>query len=77
MTAPVLTVDSATTIRRTANLMRGRSIGCVPVVDAGRLVGIVTVSDLLALLGRSSVPERRGLNHRVPHRKQRVGSGLW
>jgi CBS domain-containing protein len=75
MTSPVVTVDPHTTIRKTANLMRGRTIGCVPVVERERLVGILTVSDLLAVLGRGfgrgfQAP-RRTLHHRGAHRKQR------
>jgi CBS domain-containing protein len=31
-------------------LVRERHIGCLPIVDAGRLLGIVTRSDLLAAL---------------------------
>ena len=81
MTTSVVTVDPETTIRRAANLMRGRTIGCVPVVNRDRLVGIVTVSDLLGLLGggidRPARPDRRGLHHRVPHRKQRGAFGVW
>lgn len=81
MTTSVVTVDADTTIRRIANLMRGRTIGCVAVVDGRRLVGILTVSDLLELLGRGVArparPTRRGLHHRVPHRKRRGGSGVW
>ncbi len=83
MTASVVTVDPKATIRRTANLMRGRTIGCVPVVDGQRLVGIVTVSDLLELLGRGVArparPARHGLHHRVPHRKQKGKGafGVW
>jgi CBS domain-containing protein len=81
MTAPVVTIAPNATIRRTANLMRGRTIGCVPVVDGTRLVGIVTVSDLLMLMGRGldrpSTPVRRGLHHRVPHRKRKNGFGVW
>ena len=81
MTTSVVTVDPATTVRRTANLMRGRTIGCVPVVDGTRLVGIVTISDLLELLGRGIArparPRRHGLHHRVPHRKQKGAFGFW
>lgn len=39
-------------LRKAANLMRGRTISCLPVVDDGKLVGIVTVSDLLTLVGK-------------------------
>jgi CBS domain-containing protein len=48
MSTAVATVSPDTTIRDAANLLRGRSIGCLPVVSAGRLVGIVTGSDLRA-----------------------------
>src|SRR5258708_17128039 len=38
-------------VKRAANLLRGRSIGCLPVVDGGKLVAIVTRSGLLTLVG--------------------------
>jgi CBS domain-containing protein len=82
MTTSVLTVAPDTTVRAIANFMRGRTIGCVPVTDNQRLVGIVTVSDLLTLLGRGvdrpARPPRRGLHYRTPHRKKkRVFGGVW
>jgi acetoin utilization protein AcuB len=55
MNDAVVTASPATTVRDAANLLRGHTIGCLPVVDRGKLVGIVTVSDLLDLLGRGSV----------------------
>ncbi len=45
-------------VKRAANLLRGRSIGCLPVVDGGKLVGIVTVSDLLDLVGHGLTSRR-------------------
>lgn len=51
MTPQVVTVNPHTTIREAANLMRGHRIGCLPVTEDGRLVGIVTRSDLLELIG--------------------------
>ena len=81
MSSPVVTVARTETIRVVANLMRGRSIGCVPVVDGKRLVGIVTVSDLLEALGRGidrpPRADRPAATHRVPHRKQRRAGGAW
>ena len=81
MTSHVATVAPSDTIRSVANLMRGRTIGCVPVVDRGRLVGIVTVSDLLELLGRGverpRKPSRRTATHRVPHRKDERTRAAW
>ena len=52
------------------------------VADSNRVLGIVTVSDLLELTGRGSErpvasATRRTLNHRVPHRKQSRAMGVW
>lgn len=73
MTGHVASVAPTDTVRSLANVMRGHTIGCVPVIDRGRLVGIVTLSDLLELLGRGVdrpvKPARRLATHRVPHRK--------
>jgi acetoin utilization protein AcuB len=82
MTKPVVTVEPTTTVRKAANLMRGRSIGCVVVTDRGRVVGIVTVADLLEILGRGGdrpvhVAKRWTLKHRTPHRKRHTATGVW
>src|SRR5689334_10440442 len=47
MTPQVATAKPTTTLRQAANVMRGRLIGSLPVVDDGRLVGIVTATDVL------------------------------
>jgi acetoin utilization protein AcuB len=52
MTRPVATASPELTMRQAANLMRGSAVAALPVLDGGRLVGIVTVSDLLELIGR-------------------------
>jgi len=52
MSAPVATARPRATVREAANLLRGRTVGCLPIVDAGKVVGIVTISDLLDLIGR-------------------------
>ena len=82
MTTRVVTVSPTRTVRQAANVMRGRSIGCLVVVGRDRTLGIVTVADLLELLGRGVerpvTGARRLLNHRAPHRKQRTGAtGIW
>ena len=82
MTPRVVTVEPTTTVRKAANLMRGRSIGCVVVTDRGRVVGIVTVADLLEILGRGgdrpvTVGRRWTLKHRAPHRKGHTATGVW
>jgi len=52
MTRDVVTIDRTDTVRRAARVMRGRTIGCLPVTRGRKLVGIVTTADLLELLGR-------------------------
>jgi acetoin utilization protein AcuB len=52
MSAPVATARPRATVREAANLLRGRTVGCLPIVDGGKVVGIVTISDLLELIGR-------------------------
>jgi CBS domain-containing protein len=42
-------------LRDAATRMRGHSIGCLPVVDGGRLVGIATASDLLEAIERNAL----------------------
>jgi acetoin utilization protein AcuB len=55
MSRNVATIEPEATLRRAAGVMRGRNIGCLPVVDHGRLVGIVTTSDLLTALAKGEV----------------------
>ncbi len=52
MSEPVVHAGPNTTVREAANLMRGHTVGCLPIMDHGSLVGIVTTTDLLELLGR-------------------------
>ena len=47
MSEPATTIASATTAREAARLMIERHVGCLPVVERGLLVGLVTESDLL------------------------------
>src|SRR5262245_14236584 len=82
MSPDVVTVDANATVRQIANLMRGRSIGCVVVVDNDRTVGLITVSDLLELIGRGVTRpiehrDRRSLHHRTTHKHHVAASGTW
>lgn len=47
MRVPVVTVESKASVEDAARLMLRNKIGGLPVVDGGKLVGIVTSSDLL------------------------------
>jgi CBS domain-containing membrane protein len=46
---PVITVRPDMPVQAAASLMRTHHVGCLPVVEEGKLVGIVTATDLLAL----------------------------
>src|SRR5512133_1509755 len=52
MSHPPVTVDGSDPVEDAARTMRERKIGCLPVVDDGRLVGIITGLDLLDALMR-------------------------
>jgi CBS domain-containing protein len=47
MSTPVVTVSPDTPVRDAARLMMAKKIGCLPVVDGERLVGLVTETDML------------------------------
>lgn len=79
MSRDVASLGPDATVRQAANLLRGRVIGCIPVVAEGRAVGIVTITDLLDLVGRGAerpVPARKRwtLRHRGP-RQMRMRRG--
>ena len=47
MTARVFTVPPSASVRSAVNIMLDKRIGCLPVVDEGALVGLVSESDCL------------------------------
>lgn len=52
MTEQVITVTPQTPLVQAVHLLADRKIGCLPVLDAGRLVGIVTETDMLQAFAR-------------------------
>jgi acetoin utilization protein AcuB len=71
MTDAPICGDARMTVREAARKMRHRYIGALPVLRDGKLVGILTVSDLLDLIGRGVTKpivrsERRPLSRRAP-----------
>jgi acetoin utilization protein AcuB len=76
----IVSVEREDTVRKAANLMTGHLIGCLPVIEHERLLGVVTVADLLKVIGRGvdrpSHDSRPVLHHRVPHRKNSA-AGRW
>ncbi len=52
MTTEVLTIKLDASLVYAARLLTERKIGCLPVVENGRLVGILTEGDFVALIAR-------------------------
>jgi acetoin utilization protein AcuB len=77
MASPAVTATPEMTLRQAANLLRGRAIGCLPVMEGAKLAGILTITDLLEMLGRGvdrpAAAERRVMKGRGPRRKSIVG----
>lgn len=53
MSAPVMVITPSADVEVAARLMREHKIGALPVVEAGRLVGILTETDLLRHIVRA------------------------
>jgi len=56
MTTEVMTIRPDAPIATAAALMLQHKIGCLPVVEAGKLLGIITESDFVALVLADEVP---------------------
>ncbi|MEO8035162.1 MAG: CBS domain-containing protein [Acidobacteriota bacterium] len=64
------------TVKEAANVLRSRGVECVPIVDDGTLIGVLSVAGLLELVGRGAlhVAESNGrtvLRERAPRRVHR------
>jgi CBS domain-containing membrane protein len=52
MTTEVITASPETPLVEAARVLMQRKIGCLPVVEKGRLAGIITEGDFVALVAR-------------------------
>jgi CBS domain-containing protein len=50
MNEPVITIAPHTSVQEAARLMMDKKIGCLPVLEGSKLVGIVTETDMLKLV---------------------------
>jgi len=80
MSSPAVSCSPDLTVRQAANLLRGRTMGCLPILEDGKIVGIVTTTDLLETIGAGierPVPKTRRwiLKDRGPRRKSVAGRG--
>ena len=73
MSRDVATISPRATLRQAAGRMEGRMISCLPVIDRGKLAGIVTSNDLLRALSKGVHPpppqERYVLRKRGPRKR--------
>ena len=79
MSAPAITLPADAHVQEAAKVLRRHDVGSIAVTSGGRLAGIVTTSDLLALLGRGTLHvqptptqwtlPRRGPTHRPERRR--------
>ena len=53
MSTPAVSVGPAQSLQEAMDLMVGRSIGALPVVEDGRVIGILTQSDVVSALART------------------------
>ena len=71
----LVTVHPDTPIGHAAALMRTHAIGSLPVISGRRLVGIVTVSDLLDLVKNAdTIPERTAVTSGARTRRRQAGN---
>ena len=55
MTADVVTTTPETSIREAAQVMVDRKIGCLPVLDREKLVGLLSESDVVSAVARGDL----------------------
>lgn len=78
MTKEVLTVSGATGIRGTAELMKAQKIRHLPVVERGRLIGIVTDRDVRdAIPSQATSSESHELHNLVDNVRVRDIMSRW
>jgi len=54
MSAPPVVIEPQSTVKEAAQVMADRKIGCLPVTEGNKLVGLVTETDVLRHFASSS-----------------------
>jgi len=75
MTSPAITVAPYASVADAARIMSERHVNRLPVVDRGRLVGIVTRTDLVRAFTRSDEEIEHEVNEDVVERTMWIDSG--
>lgn len=58
MSRPPVTIGALDLVSHAAHVMYDRKISCLPVVDGGRLIGVITRADVLGVFGRTDADIR-------------------
>jgi CBS domain-containing protein len=58
MSRPAVTIGAFDLVSHAAHVMYDRKVSCLPVVDRGRLIGMVTRADVLSVFGRADADIR-------------------
>lgn len=74
MSSPLIVIDSGESVWELAELMKQKRIHKVPVVDKGKLVGIVTATDLTRLCSIGSDSEMSRICSQILLRMQKADS---
>jgi len=61
MTKDIITINEDVAIEEAARIMADKKIGCLPVCDGGRLVGIITDNDLFVVMVELMGGRRAGI----------------
>ena len=61
MSSPLISINSDETVRMAADLMHDRRIRKLPVIDDGKIVGIITATDIVNLLAVSVEEDMRDM----------------
>jgi CBS domain-containing protein len=59
MSAPAISIDPEASVQAAAGVMAERKIGCLPVLEEGKIVGIVTETDVLHHFATLALPGDR------------------
>jgi CBS domain-containing protein len=58
MSRPPVTIGAFDLVSHAAHVMYDRKVSCLPVVDGGRLIGMITRADVLGVFGRTDADIR-------------------
>jgi CBS domain-containing protein len=65
MSQPPVTIGPFDLVSHAAHVMYDRKVSCLPVVDDGRLIGVITRADVLRVFGRTDADLRWGILHKI------------